>query len=240
MAEVKIGHPPPIGDAIINDVHGLLLIVEKQPTGTTLDVTRNVEAALQGMKPGLKDVQLDSTIFRPATFVEMAMANLGKALLFSAVLVTSPPVNGEIVGIDPGSGIMQITETAIMEYDLDYTLVSGSSAAMTASLKKAVDDEEAIVVTLWSPHWAFNRWDLKYLEDPQGLYGEADHVETLARLGLEEDMPNLYGILTRFQWTHEDIQSVMMDIENGAAPEAAAATWIENNPEKVNEWIGEE
>jgi len=148
--------------------------------------------------------------------------------------------NGEIVGIDPGSGIMQITETAITEYDLDYTLVSGSSAAMTASLKKAVDDEEAIVVTLWSPHWAFNRWDLKYLEDPQGLYGEADHVETLARLGLEEDMPNLYGILTRFQWTHEDIQSVMMDIENGAAPEAAAATWIENNPEKVNEWIGEE
>jgi glycine betaine/proline transport system substrate-binding protein len=148
--------------------------------------------------------------------------------------------NGEIVGIDPGSGIMQITETAITEYDLDYTLVSGSSAAMTAALKKAVDDEEAIVVTLWSPHWAFNRWDLKYLEDPLGLYGEADNVETLARLGLEEDMPNLYGILTRFQWTHDDIQSVMTDIEDGMAPEDAAAKWIENNPEKVNEWIGEE
>ncbi len=148
--------------------------------------------------------------------------------------------NGEIVGIDPGSGIMQITETAITEYDLDYTLVSGSSAAMTASLKKAVDDEEAIVVTLWSPHWAFNRWELKYLEDPQGLYGEADNVETLARLGLEEDMPNLYGVLTRFQWTHDDIQSVMTDIEDGMAPEDAAAKWIENNPEKVNEWIGEE
>ncbi len=53
VAEVVEGHPPPIGDAIINDVPGLLLIVEKQPTGNTLDVTRNVEAALDEMKPGL-------------------------------------------------------------------------------------------------------------------------------------------------------------------------------------------
>ncbi|HII01160.1 TPA: glycine betaine ABC transporter substrate-binding protein [Methanosarcinaceae archaeon] len=148
--------------------------------------------------------------------------------------------DGEIVGIDPGSGIMQVTEDAITEYGLDYNLVSSSGAGMTAALKKAVDDEKPIVVTLWSPHWAFNRWELKYLEDPQGLYGEADHVETLARLGLAEDMPNLYGILERFVWTHEDIQSVMTDIEDGMAPEEAASKWVENNPEKVNEWIGEE
>ncbi|MFY1110441.1 MAG: glycine betaine ABC transporter substrate-binding protein [Methanosarcinaceae archaeon] len=148
--------------------------------------------------------------------------------------------DGEIVGIDPGSGIMQVTEDAITEYGLDYNLVSSSSAGMTAALKKAVDDEDPIVVTLWSPHWTFNRWELKYLDDPKGLYGEADHVETLARLGLAEDMPNLYGILERFVWTHDDIQSVMMDIENGMAPEEAASKWVENNPEKVNEWIGEE
>ncbi|AAM05545.1 TPA: glycine betaine ABC transporter substrate-binding protein [Methanosarcina acetivorans] len=147
--------------------------------------------------------------------------------------------NGQIIGIDPGAGIMQASETAITDYDLDMELVSGSSAAMTTSLKKSIDSEEWTVVTLWSPHWAFNRWDLKYLDDPKGAYGDADHVETLARLGLEEEKPNLYGILTRFQWTHDDIQTVMMDIENGTAPEEAAANWVANNPEKVNEWIGE-
>ena len=87
VAEVKEGHPPPIGDAIINDVPGLLLIVEKQPTGNTLDVTRNVEAALEEMKPGLKGVQVDSTIFRPATFIEMSLENLGWAMAIGCVLV---------------------------------------------------------------------------------------------------------------------------------------------------------
>lgn len=147
--------------------------------------------------------------------------------------------NGRIIGIDPGSGTMQISESAISEYGLEMELVPGSGAAMTTSLKKAIDSKEWAVVTLWSPHWAFNRWDLKYLSDPKGVFGEADHVETLAKLGLKEEKPNLYGILTRFKWTHDDIQTVMMDIENGMTPEAAAAKWVKNNPEKVNEWIGQ-
>ena len=87
VAEVKEGHPPPIGDAIINDVPGLLLIVEKQPTGNTLDVTRNVEAALEEMRPGLSGIEFDSTIFRPATFIEMSLENLGWALIIGCVLV---------------------------------------------------------------------------------------------------------------------------------------------------------
>ena len=66
---------------------GILLIVEKQPTGNTLDVTRNVEAALDALRPGLKEVEVDSTIFRPATFIEMSLANLNRALLYGAILV---------------------------------------------------------------------------------------------------------------------------------------------------------
>lgn len=87
VATVQEGHPPPIGDAIINDVPGLLLIVEKQPTGNTLDVTRNVEAALEEMRPGLQGVQLDSTIFRPASFIEMSLENLSRSMIIGCVLV---------------------------------------------------------------------------------------------------------------------------------------------------------
>lgn len=87
VAEIAEGHPPPIGDAIINDGPGLLLIVEKQPTGNTLDVTRNVEAALESLKPGLQDVEIDPTIFRPATFIEIALRNLRNALLIGCLLV---------------------------------------------------------------------------------------------------------------------------------------------------------
>ena len=87
VAEVKIGFPPPIGDAVINDGPGLLLIVEKQPTGNTLEVTREVEAALEALKPGLKGVEIDPTIFRPATFIENSLANLSEAMIIGCILV---------------------------------------------------------------------------------------------------------------------------------------------------------
>ena len=146
---------------------------------------------------------------------------------------------GQIIGIDPGAGIMSTTETAIEEYALDYDLVASSSAGMTAALSAAISNEEWIAVTLWTPHWTFSRWDLKYLEDPEGIYGESDHVETLARMGLAEDDPELYAIIGRFNWIHADIQSVMADMENGMSEEDAAKKWVDNNPEKVAEWLGE-
>ncbi len=87
VADVAIGSPPMIGDAIINDGPGLLLIVEKQPWGNTLDVTRGVEAALAALRPGLGDVALDSTIFRPATFIELSIRNLATAMALGSVMV---------------------------------------------------------------------------------------------------------------------------------------------------------
>lgn len=87
VADVVVGFPPPIGDAVINDGPGLLLIVEKQPTGNTLEVTRNVEKALDALKPGLKELEVDPTIFRPATFIERSLDNLKDAMLIGCILV---------------------------------------------------------------------------------------------------------------------------------------------------------
>ncbi len=87
IAQVVEGFPTPIGDAIINDGPGLLLIVEKQPWGNTLDVTRQVEAAIEAMRPGLKGLVIDSTIFRPATFIERSLTNLTHAMGLGCILV---------------------------------------------------------------------------------------------------------------------------------------------------------
>jgi CzcA family heavy metal efflux pump len=89
VTQVGFGSPPPIGDAIINDGPGLLLIVEKQPDANTLEVTRKVEAALKDLEPGLTGFEVDPTIFRPATFVERAIANLAHALLVGCGLVVA-------------------------------------------------------------------------------------------------------------------------------------------------------
>ena len=87
VAEVVMGHPAPIGDAVINDGPGLLLIVEKQPWGNTLEVTHKVEAALDLLRPGLVGLEIDSAIFRPATFIEMSLDNLSHALWMGCLLV---------------------------------------------------------------------------------------------------------------------------------------------------------
>jgi len=78
---------PMIGDAVVNDGEGLLLIVEKFPWANTVEVTNGVEAAMEEMRPGLTDVDFDTTIFRPATFVEVALSNLIESLLIGGVLV---------------------------------------------------------------------------------------------------------------------------------------------------------
>lgn len=146
-------------------------------------------------------------------------------------------LNYKITGIDPGAGIMEATERAITDYELDeWDLVSGSSAAMTASLKKAYDAEEPIVVTGWTPHWKFAEYDLKYLEDPKGSYGGEEEIHTIGRTGLQEDMPEAHQVLSNFNWTEDEMGEVMIAIKDGEKPEVAAQAWIDTNPEKVAEW----
>jgi glycine betaine/proline transport system substrate-binding protein len=146
--------------------------------------------------------------------------------------------DGKIVGIDAGAGVVKNTEDAIEAYDLDYDLVYSSSAGMASALKKSVDRAEWVVVTGWTPHWKFSRWDLKYLDDPKGVFGGEEYLGTLARTGLAEDDPEAYAILQRFHWTPEDMESVMLDIEEGMSHEDAAKKWIDAHPDQVDAWLG--
>jgi CzcA family heavy metal efflux pump len=87
VADIVRDHQPLIGDAVINDGPGLMLIVEKLPWANTLEVTRGVEAALEDLRPGLPGIEVDSKIFRPATFIEMAIDNLATAMIIGALLM---------------------------------------------------------------------------------------------------------------------------------------------------------
>ena len=143
-----------------------------------------------------------------------------------------------ITGIEPGAGITAATEKALEEYDnlADWNFITSSSGAMTTALSKALKDKEEIIVTGWSPHWIFNAYDLKYLDDPKGLYGTEEYIGTFARNGLKEDAPEAYSVLDRFNWSAKDIESVMFDIMEGMSATDAAKKWIANNQEKVAEW----
>ena len=87
VATLVEDHQPMVGDAIINDDIGLLLIVEKYPWGNTLQLTKGVDEALESLRAGLPGVEIDAEIFRPATFIDMSIKNLTQALLFGCLLV---------------------------------------------------------------------------------------------------------------------------------------------------------
>ena len=87
VAQVVEDHQLLIGDAVINNDSNLLLVIEKLPGVNTLEVTRDVDEALAALQPGLPGVEFDASIFRPATFIEMAIANLSQALVIGAILM---------------------------------------------------------------------------------------------------------------------------------------------------------
>ena len=87
VADVVENHQPLIGDALTNNGTGLFLVIEKFPGSNTLEVTQGVEEALAVLQPGLGGIEIDSTIFRPATFIEIAMDNLARALIIGCVLL---------------------------------------------------------------------------------------------------------------------------------------------------------
>lgn len=145
---------------------------------------------------------------------------------------------GQIIGIDPGAGLMKLTEQALKDYDLDYELIEGSDATMIAALKSAIDKKESVVVTGWSPHWMYAKWNLKNLEDPKKVLGEEETINTLVRTGLKEDMPEVYELLDNFHWTINDIGNAMLIAnEEGIDSKAAAHKWVAENEELVNSWL---
>lgn len=145
--------------------------------------------------------------------------------------------NGKITGIDPGAGIMKASEKAISDYGLDYELIQSSEAAMLAGLEKAYRNQEWIALTGWSPHWKFAKYDLKYLEDPKGSYGEAEYLHTLANKEFSQKNPEVAEMLKKFRMDDTQIGTLEAYINDGMKPEDAAKKWISENQAIVDGWI---
>ncbi|KAF0284328.1 glycine betaine ABC transporter substrate-binding protein [Spiribacter roseus] len=146
-------------------------------------------------------------------------------------------LDGRITGIDPGAGLTQLSESAIEEYELDgYNLQTSSGAGMTAALDRATNREEWVVVTGWSPHWKFGAYDLRYLEDPQGVLGGPERVHVLARAGFDADYPQISQVLTRMYLSLDELQGYMFEARESSYDEAISQ-FIDENPDQVNYWL---
>lgn len=150
----------------------------------------------------------------------------------------SKSLNDRIIGIDPGAGLMNLTQQVIAEYELPEKLIEGSDATMTAVLADEIRQQKPVVVTSWTPHWMWASFELKYLDDPKGVYGEPDNVHTLVRTGFAEANPEAYKILKAFYLSSDDRGAVMAaNRDSGNQPEVDAQQWVEQNQEQVQAWL---
>jgi Cu/Ag efflux pump CusA len=80
-------HQPLIGDAVFTDGPGLLLVVEKFPEANALQVTHELEEALDTLGPGMSGIEVNPSLFLPARYIESSTENLRLALVVGLVLL---------------------------------------------------------------------------------------------------------------------------------------------------------
>ena len=161
---------------------------------------------------------------------------------FSRHKMWYPPFNtgaGYAMGIDAGAGIMKTTDKAISTYGLDgYTLMTSSSSTMLASLKKAMDKGEWIVITGWTPHWMFDQFDLKFLDDPKKVYGDLEEIHAIASKGFSEKDPFAAEFFGNIKLTTEELSSFMTAMKDARMDEEEIARkWRDEHRQLVDSWI---
>ncbi|MFD4575825.1 ABC transporter permease/substrate binding protein [Streptomyces sp. NPDC058417] len=148
---------------------------------------------------------------------------------------------GKITGIEPSAGMMGLLKDKVLkQYGLDgtYQVVDGSTPAMLAELKRAYAKKDPIVVTLWSPHWAYSEYDLKKLKDPRGAWGKGDGVHTLSRKGFADDNPEVAAWLKDFRMTEKQLTGLEAAIQKAGKgkEQDAVRTWLKDEPALLDKW----
>ena len=146
-----------------------------------------------------------------------------------------------IYGIEPGNEGNLIIKKAIDNniYNLEeWNLRASSTGGMLTTVKRAINREEWVAFNGWKPHYMNVMFDLKYLEDPEGIWGEGERVYTVARNGFEKENPNFYHFLEQFKVTAPVQNEWINSYKNeGMDPEKVAEKWIANNLKVVDQWI---
>jgi glycine betaine/proline transport system substrate-binding protein len=147
-------------------------------------------------------------------------------------------LNGTIQGIEPGGGLMQASEKTIKAYDLNgYNLQSSSEAGMLAGVQRAYQSKQWVVATVWSPHWLFQKWQMRYLKDPKGTLGGEEQVHAFASKQFATKFPRADVFFKHFKLTLADVEAIEYEGNSTNDYATAAKKFVEAHPEKLKAWL---
>ncbi len=147
-------------------------------------------------------------------------------------------LNGTIQGIEPGGGLMQASEKTIKAYDLNgYNLQASSEAGMLAGVSRAYQSNQWVVATVWSPHWLFQKWKMRYLKDQKGTLGGEEQIHAFASKQFASKFPRADVFFKHFKLTLADVEAI--EFEGNAKNDYATAAkkFVDAHPEKLKAWM---
>lgn len=144
-----------------------------------------------------------------------------------------------ITGIEPGAGQTEQVNQVIEKYPNmeGWTQQTSSAGAMVTALDQAISKNEDIIVSGWTPHWKFEEYDLKFLEDPKQIFSQGEALHSMTRKGFSKDYPQAAQVMTNFSMTVEEVQGILIEVNNGTTIPEASGNWVEQNPDRIAEWI---
>lgn len=144
-----------------------------------------------------------------------------------------------IVGIEADAGIIKSTQKAMREYNLDFDLATSSSSEMIEKLESALQNQDWIVVTGWSPHWKITKWDLKFLDDPAFIYGASENLHTVTRKDFSKDYPEIASVLSNFKLNQKQLEELLLInyCSSTGNCEDSVTEWILKNKPQFDAWL---
>ncbi|VVP81546.1 hypothetical protein PS918_02347 [Pseudomonas fluorescens] len=143
---------------------------------------------------------------------------------------------GKIIGIEPGSGLMSDAVKAVKDYGIKLQLLEGSTAAMTAALKSAVDRKEWVAVTVWEPSWMAQKFDLKFLKDPKGVFPPPQGYYWIGHKGFSAEYPHAREVIASVYVPLGDITQINGQVKDGKSMEQAVNDWTTKNADLLKRW----
>ncbi|MDE1179221.1 glycine betaine ABC transporter substrate-binding protein [Paraburkholderia sp.] len=149
-------------------------------------------------------------------------------------------LNGTIQGIEPGGGLMQASEKTVKDYGLaGYNLQSSSEAGMLASVQRAYQSKQWIVATVWSPHWLFQKWPMRYLKDPKGTLGGEEQIHAFGSKQFAGKFPRADVFMQHFKLTLADVEAIEFAGNSTNDYATAAKKFVDSHPEKLQAWLAQ-
>lgn len=145
--------------------------------------------------------------------------------------------DGKIIGIEPGAGLMRQTTEVIESYGLDFELVDGSTAAMTATLKSALAKKQWMAAVMWTPSWMTQAFDVKFLKDPKNVQQPPQSYYWIGRKGFIQDFPKAREIMAGVFVPLEDNIKMTGYIKDGLKADQAVDKWLGDNQLVAERWM---